>query len=215
MIVVTNTIQIKSGYGEQFAERFKNPKGVHKMPGFVSMELLLSRGEEADELKVVTHWVDKASFDNWVSSDSFKQAHARPASASSASSEQPPVGAAQPMGGTAVDGNPVDGATAAETAGAPAGAGAHGGAAGSAGGQGAGEYLASRAEGAHAAETANAGEHAAHSHPSGTAGPHAAHGQANGAAGAAAAGTPNPRELMLGAKLSVHEVLFTLGTDKL
>lgn len=105
MIVVTNTIQIKSGFGEQVAERFKNPKGVHTMPGFAGMELLLDRKEESDELKVVTHWTDKASFDNWVNSDSFKQAHARraPEGAENAA----PAGGAQPMGGTAADGNPA------------------------------------------------------------------------------------------------------------
>ncbi|MCM3750180.1 antibiotic biosynthesis monooxygenase [Paenibacillus pasadenensis] len=164
MIVVTNTIRIKSGFGEQVAERFKNPKGVHLMPGFEGMELLLSRDEEADELKVVTHWQDKSSFDNWVNSDSFKQAHARPA-APPVQDGQAQADPVQPMGGTATDGNPVAGETAAEASGSVQ---QHGGSA--------------PAPGAHAG-----------SQP----------------------GAPNPRELMLGAKLSVHEVLFTLGADKL
>jgi len=85
--MVTNTISIRSGHGRAVAERFKNPKGVHKMPGFVRMELLLSESEEQDELKVMTLWETKEAFDGWVSSDSFKQAHAgrgKPAAAEGA-----------------------------------------------------------------------------------------------------------------------------------
>ncbi|WP_127532458.1 antibiotic biosynthesis monooxygenase [Paenibacillus kobensis] len=76
MIMVTNTISIRQGHGRSVAERFKNPKGVHKMPGFVRMELLLSEEGEQDELKVMTLWETKEAFDGWVNSDSFKQAHA-------------------------------------------------------------------------------------------------------------------------------------------
>ncbi|ASS68173.1 MULTISPECIES: antibiotic biosynthesis monooxygenase [unclassified Paenibacillus] len=164
MIVVTNTIQIKSGFGEQVAERFKNPKGVHTMPGFAGMELLLDRKEESDELKVVTHWTDKASFDNWVNSDSFKQAHARraPEGAENAA----PAGGAQPMGGTAADGNPAPEHAAAAASGHPGGAGGHPG---------------------------SGAQEAGH--------------------GAATASAPNPRDLMLGSKLSIHEVLFRLGAE--
>ncbi|PWV94296.1 heme oxygenase (staphylobilin-producing) [Paenibacillus cellulosilyticus] len=77
MILVTNTISIRKGHGRTVAERFKNPKGVHQMPGFVRMELLLSEGvEEHDELKVSTLWESKEAFEGWKNSDAFKQAHA-------------------------------------------------------------------------------------------------------------------------------------------
>ncbi|GMK40999.1 hypothetical protein PCCS19_40550 [Paenibacillus sp. CCS19] len=76
MILVTNTIAIRKGHGRTVAERFKNPKGVHQMPGFVRMELLLSEGvEEQDELKVSTLWESKEAFEGWKNSDAFKQAH--------------------------------------------------------------------------------------------------------------------------------------------
>ncbi|MBD3922845.1 antibiotic biosynthesis monooxygenase [Paenibacillus sp. PR3] len=75
MILVTNTISIKKGHGRSVAERFKNPKGVHQMPGFVRMELFLSESEEHDELKVSTLWESKEAFEGWKNSDAFKQAH--------------------------------------------------------------------------------------------------------------------------------------------
>ncbi|GGG06290.1 antibiotic biosynthesis monooxygenase [Paenibacillus abyssi] len=79
MIVATNTISIKTGHVDAVAERFKNPKGVQHAPGFIRMELLKLEGEEHDELKVCTTWENRESFDAWVNSDAFKQAHARPA----------------------------------------------------------------------------------------------------------------------------------------
>lgn len=98
MIVVTNTIRIRKGHGETIAERFKNPKGVHLMPGFVRMELLFAQDlEEHDELKVCTTWESREAFDGWVNSDSFKQAHAgrgKPAGAeghAAAPSQEPPI----------------------------------------------------------------------------------------------------------------------------
>ncbi|AJY75243.1 antibiotic biosynthesis monooxygenase [Paenibacillus beijingensis] len=148
MIVVTNTIQIKKGHGRQVAARFKNPKGVHTMPGFVKMELLLSEsGEEAEELKVVTTWQNKASFDNWVNSDSFKEAHARRSSAGT--------------GGGHPGGKPPEHA---------------------------GSHLSSPSQG-------QGGHHSAEQpqdqsgHPGGTA--------------------AGPGPIMLGSKLSIHELLFT------
>lgn len=83
MIMVTNTIKVKKGHGETVAERFKATKGVDQSPGFVRMEVLLTEGlEEYDELKVCTTWDNKASFEGWVNSDSFRQAHAHRSSKS-------------------------------------------------------------------------------------------------------------------------------------
>jgi len=84
MIVVTNTITIKKNHGEEVAQRFQQSKGVHLQPGFIRLELLLTQGlEEHDELKVCTTWADKASFEGWVNSDNFRQAHAKRAAAQS------------------------------------------------------------------------------------------------------------------------------------
>ncbi|BBH23966.1 hypothetical protein Back11_53110 [Paenibacillus baekrokdamisoli] len=94
MIVVTNTIKVKKGHGESVAQRFQNSKGVETSPGFVQMEVLFTEGlEEYDELKVCTHWQDKQSFEGWVNSDSFRQAHAQ--RASGASSQGGPSGQGQ------------------------------------------------------------------------------------------------------------------------
>ncbi|MFD0716797.1 antibiotic biosynthesis monooxygenase [Paenibacillus sp. GCM10027626] len=88
MIVVTNTIKVKKGHGEEVASRFGRSKGVQFQPGFVRMEVLLTQGlEEYDELKVCTTWADKAAFEGWVSSDNFKEAHVKRAAEQQSSQE--------------------------------------------------------------------------------------------------------------------------------
>lgn len=88
MIVVTNTIKVKKGHGEEVAGRFQKTKGVEQSPGFVRMEVMLTEGlMEYDELKVCTTWENKASFEGWVNSDSFRQAHAHRGSKSSSPQE--------------------------------------------------------------------------------------------------------------------------------
>jgi heme oxygenase (staphylobilin-producing) len=94
VIVATNTIKIKAGHIDAVAERFKNPKGVQHTPGFLKMELLKHVGEEYDELKVCTTWESKEAFDAWVSSDAFKQAHARPGSGEGSSKPEGQAGTA-------------------------------------------------------------------------------------------------------------------------
>lgn len=55
---------------------FANSRGaVQDFPGFVSMEVLRSEGE--DEVLVVTRWQSRDAFDAWVGSEDFKKAHAR------------------------------------------------------------------------------------------------------------------------------------------
>lgn len=77
MIVVTNTIKVKKGHGEAVAERFQHTKGIELSPGFIRMEVLLMENlVDYDELRVGTTWENKASFEGWVNSDSFRQAHA-------------------------------------------------------------------------------------------------------------------------------------------
>ncbi|MBN3522593.1 antibiotic biosynthesis monooxygenase [Paenibacillus apiarius] len=76
MLVVTNTIRIKAGFGKQVAERFANAKGVQQMPGFVRMEAWLGEGKEGEEeLKVCTLWENEEAFHNWTSSETFRASH--------------------------------------------------------------------------------------------------------------------------------------------
>ena len=76
MLVVTNTIRIKEGYGKQVAARFAQSKGVQQMPGFIRLEVWLGKGQEGEEeLKVCTVWEDEASFRGWTSSESFRESH--------------------------------------------------------------------------------------------------------------------------------------------
>jgi len=77
MIVAVNTIRIRSGYLDEVAERFKNPKGVHRMPGFVRMELWGQRGDVYDELMVCTAWDSREAFEAWVNGEEFRKAHGR------------------------------------------------------------------------------------------------------------------------------------------
>lgn len=76
MLVVTNTIRIKAGFGKQVAGRFAEAKGVQQMPGFVRLEVWLGAGQEGEEeLKVCTVWENEEAFKNWTSSESFRASH--------------------------------------------------------------------------------------------------------------------------------------------
>ncbi len=76
MIAIINRLPVKEGAAGQVAERFANSRGhVQGFPGFVSMEVLRSEGE--DEVLVITRWRDKDAFNSWVASDEFKKAHGR------------------------------------------------------------------------------------------------------------------------------------------
>ena len=76
MIAVINRLPVKERMAGQVVERFAYGQGfVQEFPGFVSMEVLRSDGE--DEVVVITRWRDKEAFDSWVHSDEFKKAHGR------------------------------------------------------------------------------------------------------------------------------------------
>jgi heme-degrading monooxygenase HmoA len=76
MIAVVNRLPVKERMADHVVERFANGQGfVQEFPGFVSMEVLRSNGE--DEVLVITRWRDTAAFDSWVQSDAFKEAHGR------------------------------------------------------------------------------------------------------------------------------------------
>lgn len=76
MFAVFNRLPVKEGAAEQIIERFANSRGsVQGFPGFVSMEVLRSKG--ADEVLVITRWRNESAFDSWVQSDEFKKAHGK------------------------------------------------------------------------------------------------------------------------------------------
>lgn len=74
MIAIINHLPVKEGAADQIVERFAGSGGhVQGFPGFVSMEVLRAD----DEVLVITRWQDQESFDRWVGSEEFKQAHGR------------------------------------------------------------------------------------------------------------------------------------------
>ena len=76
MIAVVNRLPIKEGMADQVVERFADDRGfVQQFPGFVSMEVL--RSEAADEVVVITRWLDKEAYDSWIHSDAFRMIHGR------------------------------------------------------------------------------------------------------------------------------------------
>jgi len=77
MYVAVNTIRVKKGHGTKLIERFKTPKGLHKMPGFMRFELwqTVNEQDEAEEFQVCTMWESEEAFLNWVNSEAFRRAH--------------------------------------------------------------------------------------------------------------------------------------------
>ncbi|GIP21860.1 antibiotic biosynthesis monooxygenase [Paenibacillus sp. J22TS3] len=77
MLVVTNSIKVKEGFGRQVADRFTTAGAVKSMPGFLRLEVWLSQSPKdgAEEVKVTTLWEDEASFKGWTSSEAFRESH--------------------------------------------------------------------------------------------------------------------------------------------
>ena len=74
MIAITNRMPVKEGAAEQIVERFAGSGGaVQDFPGFVAMQVL--RSSDDSEVLVVTWWKDRESFDSWVNSEAFGEAH--------------------------------------------------------------------------------------------------------------------------------------------
>ncbi|MCO5243425.1 MAG: antibiotic biosynthesis monooxygenase [Anaerolineae bacterium] len=77
MIVTANRIPVNPEYAEAFEARFANRAGlVDTMPGFISNHVLRPATPDTPYV-VLTYWESKEHFDAWVSSDAFKQGHAR------------------------------------------------------------------------------------------------------------------------------------------
>lgn len=76
MIAIMNSLPVNEGAADAVVERFAASRGdVQGFPGFVSMEVLKSEGE--DEVLVVTRWRDREAFDAWVGSEEFARAHSK------------------------------------------------------------------------------------------------------------------------------------------
>lgn len=78
--MVTNTIQVLEGFGDNILERFKIRQGIEDMPGF--KELKVSKRLKIngyDEVLVHTVWENEEAFKNWFSSREFHLAHRTPA----------------------------------------------------------------------------------------------------------------------------------------
>ena len=93
-VVRINAISIPGGAGPELEKRFAARAGaVDGQPGFESFELLRPT-DGGDKYFVVTRWADAASFDAWMSSQSFAAGHAGPPSsgaAGDAEAPRPPV----------------------------------------------------------------------------------------------------------------------------
>ena len=75
MLVVYNRIPVAEGFEDAFEDRFRNRAGlVDKAPGFVRNEILRPK-RPGLPYQVVTYWEDEASFNAWVNSDAFREAH--------------------------------------------------------------------------------------------------------------------------------------------
>jgi heme-degrading monooxygenase HmoA len=76
VIAIFNSLPVKEGAADRIVERFAESRGhVQDFPGFVSMEVLKSDGD--DEVLVITRWRDRESFDPWGRSEEFAKAHGR------------------------------------------------------------------------------------------------------------------------------------------
>lgn len=75
--VAINTITCRSDYVSRFTTLFKSrAHAIDAMPGFLGM-YVLSPDTEGEPYLVVSHWVDRASFDTWTGSKEFLDGHRR------------------------------------------------------------------------------------------------------------------------------------------
>lgn len=75
MIVVANRIFVTEGHEEAFEDRFRNRTHlVDHQPGFIRNEVLRPLRPELPYV-VLTHWKDRDSFEAWIKSPEFRQAH--------------------------------------------------------------------------------------------------------------------------------------------
>ncbi len=74
MIVVMNAVRVSGEQAEKFEQAFlSRPRMLDKLDGFRGFELMRPQGR--DEYLVVTHWDDHDSFQGWLKSEAFREAH--------------------------------------------------------------------------------------------------------------------------------------------
>ena len=77
MIVVNNRIPVHPEHHAIFEETFgKRANLVDKMEGFISFQLLRPTNPD-DPYVVMTFWESHESYEAWISSEEFKQGHAK------------------------------------------------------------------------------------------------------------------------------------------
>ncbi|MCU7933095.1 MAG: antibiotic biosynthesis monooxygenase [Candidatus Thiodiazotropha sp. (ex Codakia rugifera)] len=78
MFIVANRVIVAEPFLEAFEQRFRSRAGqIDQQPGFVSMQVLKPVKPEIPYV-ILTSWINRQSFDDWVCSDDFKRAHANP-----------------------------------------------------------------------------------------------------------------------------------------
>lgn len=78
-IIRINAITVPGQAGPELEKRFAARSAeVDQMPGFEGFELLRPT-DDSNRYFVVTRWADVESFDNWMSSQSFANEHAKAA----------------------------------------------------------------------------------------------------------------------------------------
>jgi heme-degrading monooxygenase HmoA len=77
MIVVANRLSVAPGHEADFERRFTEREShLRSVPGFIRN--LVLRPVQGNSYVVMTFWQDRAAFEAWTQSESFRQAHARP-----------------------------------------------------------------------------------------------------------------------------------------
>ncbi len=76
MFMAENRLQLQKGGAEETIERFYNRQGIETIEGFQQMFVTKTLNtEDTDEVKILTIWESEDSFNNWLNSDVFKEAH--------------------------------------------------------------------------------------------------------------------------------------------
>lgn len=76
MFIVMNRFTVTPGREADFIESFKGrARLVDSMPGFLGQDMLKPAGEGV--FISMTRWRSQADFENWTSSEAFKQGHTR------------------------------------------------------------------------------------------------------------------------------------------
>jgi len=75
MIVAINRLQVPATYADHLEQAFGKTRGMDGVPGCTGFECL--RNEDGGEYLVVTRWIDRLSYESWLSSDAFQRVHSQ------------------------------------------------------------------------------------------------------------------------------------------